>query len=246
MSYYKTINGIKYDAQLLKLAEKMTTDRGDGRISLEDAQTILKIAQDGPGITIIEKATLHYIRQHFHWTGAAAAWFEEQFAQSELFDLQELIQSAKLIFQLPGLEFDIDEKEVKLQSQLPNNHVTFEQALNTGLASFLFDANDLESPRNLVMEVHQIFRKNFASEEDWNEALTDKVQAYLNEGGRFRLLPVSLPANEDDLDFNPPENGETMRDNWVFYLYLDTLSDHGHWAIIDRTGAKPAYNYGFN
>ena len=27
---------------------------------------------------------------------------------------------------------------------------------------------------------------------------------------------------------------------------LESLSDHGHWAVVDRTGQKPTYNYGFN
>ena len=47
-------------------------------------------------------------------------------------------------------------------------------------------------------------------------------------------------------DVYPPENGESVNDNWVFMLQLPTLSDHLFWAIVDRNGVKETYNYGFN
>lgn len=39
-----------------------------------------------------------------------------------------------------------------------------------------------------------------------------------------------------------PENGETIADNWIFQLDLD---DEIIRAIIDRSGVKACYNYGF-
>ena len=44
----------------------------------------------------------------------------------------------------------------------------------------------------------------------------------------------------------PPENRESLAESWSFYLSMDALSDHLFWAIVDRSGAQPAYNYGFN
>lgn len=43
-----------------------------------------------------------------------------------------------------------------------------------------------------------------------------------------------------------PEGGESVVDNWVFRLYIPNLSDHIYWAVVDQTGARAAYNYGFN
>ena len=37
MAYYKTIDGKKYDAELIEAAEKAVAGRGDGRISMDDA-----------------------------------------------------------------------------------------------------------------------------------------------------------------------------------------------------------------
>ena len=44
-----------------------------------------------------------------------------------------------------------------------------------------------------------------------------------------------------------PERGETIFKNWIMYLWIPDYSDHGHWAVTDRSGkGRPTYNYGFN
>ena len=47
MSYYKTIDGKKYDGELIELAEKLTSINGDGRLSKIDAEKLLKAVKDG-------------------------------------------------------------------------------------------------------------------------------------------------------------------------------------------------------
>ena len=46
MGYYKTIDGKKYDGELIELAEKLTAGAGDGRISKADAEKILEAVKD--------------------------------------------------------------------------------------------------------------------------------------------------------------------------------------------------------
>ena len=41
MSYYKTIDGNKYDGGLIDLADKLTQGQGDGRLSKADAEQLL-------------------------------------------------------------------------------------------------------------------------------------------------------------------------------------------------------------
>lgn len=41
MSNYKTIDGIRYEKELLDTAEALTAGAGDGRISFEDAKALL-------------------------------------------------------------------------------------------------------------------------------------------------------------------------------------------------------------
>merc|ERR1712203_1022851 len=56
-SYYKVIDGNKYDASLLLEIEDAARD---GTISLAEAERIWKSAEDGPGVTETETATLQH------------------------------------------------------------------------------------------------------------------------------------------------------------------------------------------
>ncbi len=77
-SYYRTIKGKKYDRALLDLAESLTSGRGDGRISLQDARAILKKVKDGGEYSDTEKRTMQYIRDNFKFTESANKWFRDE------------------------------------------------------------------------------------------------------------------------------------------------------------------------
>ena len=78
MSYYKTIEGKKYDGEILELAEKLTSGSGDGRISTDDAKQLLEAVTDGNSYSDIEKDTMAYVRENFKWTDAADKWFRSE------------------------------------------------------------------------------------------------------------------------------------------------------------------------
>lgn len=78
MSYYKTINGKKMDATLLDQAQLSVDGKGDGRISTEDAVSLLNLVKDGNKFTDIERETLAYIQTSFQWTPAALEWFRKE------------------------------------------------------------------------------------------------------------------------------------------------------------------------
>lgn len=78
MAYYKTIDGKKYDGELLELAEKLTSGSGDGRLSKDDAEKLLAAVKDGNSYTDIEKDTMAYVRENYKWTDAADEWFRDE------------------------------------------------------------------------------------------------------------------------------------------------------------------------
>ncbi len=78
MSYYKTIDGKKYDGELLELAEKLTSGAGDGRISNADAEKLFDAVKDGNAYTDVEKDSMAYIRENFKWTDSADEWFRSE------------------------------------------------------------------------------------------------------------------------------------------------------------------------
>lgn len=239
-SYYKIINGIRYDRSLLELGESLTKGHGDGRISRKDAEQLWQQAQDGKGLTDTEKRTLEYLLEHLKWTETGEAWITEQLdgvLVSFEKGIQQIVQEG---FDLTGLQVDIPEALAEQQEEYGGN-VTFQQALAAALYSFLNDGSDYESPRLLVQEVHGIFPDNSPQ---WQEQLDQKLREYMRQGV-LTLIPEFDP-NDEDLDFNPPENGESIQENWVFSLSLPTFSDHIYWAIVDRAGQAATYNYGFN
>lgn len=72
-SYYKQIDGKKYDRSLLDEAEAFAAD---GQISHGEVTSLLEHAEDGPGITECEKETLKYILGKFKFTDKARAKIE--------------------------------------------------------------------------------------------------------------------------------------------------------------------------
>lgn len=78
MGYYKTIDGKKYEGELIDHAEKMTSGSGDGRISMADAEKLFEAVKDGNAYTDVEKDTMAYIRENYKWTDAADEWFRNE------------------------------------------------------------------------------------------------------------------------------------------------------------------------
>ena len=74
-TYYKQIAGVKYDKILLDLADQLMQGPGDGRISKQDAAELWQDAQDGQGVTEVERKTIQYIADNFNCTDAARMEF---------------------------------------------------------------------------------------------------------------------------------------------------------------------------
>ena len=77
---YQSIDGVKYEKELLDLAKKQTTGKGEGKLSKDEVVDLFKSASDGQGVTETEKLTLQYIRSNFEFTDAAAKDFDKAFA----------------------------------------------------------------------------------------------------------------------------------------------------------------------
>jgi len=75
VSYYKVIDGVKYDRELLELADSLAKDH---HISHEDAQKLLEAAKDGKGITQIEKDTLKHTLTTLNYTEKAAEFLKAE------------------------------------------------------------------------------------------------------------------------------------------------------------------------
>lgn len=73
---YVHIDGVKYEKELLDLAKTHTTGKGEGKLSLDEVQEIIKSAKDGVSVTDTEYATLQYIRKNFEFTDKAGHFMD--------------------------------------------------------------------------------------------------------------------------------------------------------------------------
>lgn len=70
-SYYKTIQGKKYDRELLELAESLVESAKQGKLTNGSVQELIDSAMDGNVYTEIEQQTIAYILQNQPFTEAA-------------------------------------------------------------------------------------------------------------------------------------------------------------------------------
>ncbi len=97
--YYQIINGKRYNASLIRNGEFRTRGGGDGRISVQDAQDLWRIAQDGGRVTEVEEDTLDYLLANLNWTEPARKWLQEERAQE--------VEKIKSYYQvIDGLRYD--------------------------------------------------------------------------------------------------------------------------------------------
>lgn len=83
MGNYKTIDGIRYEQELLDLAKASTEGKGEGRISYDEAKALIESAMDGNRITRTERRTLHYIFETYDLTDKAKTYMVEQLFRIE-------------------------------------------------------------------------------------------------------------------------------------------------------------------
>merc|ERR1712176_599428 len=81
-SYYKTIDGKKYDADLLREVESLAKN---GVISKPAAERIWADAEDGKGVTEIEEATLKHVLATTKFTEPAKAFLQGKLAECAKF-----------------------------------------------------------------------------------------------------------------------------------------------------------------
>jgi len=121
MSYFKTVNGKKLQASLIDQATLCVLGVGDGRISLEDAASLLSMIKDDDIYTDVERDTVEYLFENFKWTPAASEWFKNQLStwQSQKVKTITLGELSKKHFTLEDVltnEADREKRKHKLEA----------------------------------------------------------------------------------------------------------------------------------
>ena len=73
-SHYKQIDGVKYSREILDMADELMGGKGDGRISVADAEKLFAQLEKDGKYTDLEKRTIAYLRDEnssYKFTDAA-------------------------------------------------------------------------------------------------------------------------------------------------------------------------------
>jgi len=76
-SYYEEIDGLECDRSIVDACREAIAGKGDGRVSVEDAQTVFLKVADAGKVTQCERWTVRYCLTEFNWTEPAQDWIVE-------------------------------------------------------------------------------------------------------------------------------------------------------------------------
>lgn len=241
--YYRVIDGRRYDAALLAQVDTYLSNSSGNTLSEAEVRALGEAVKDANRITAVEKATLEYIRSNFPMNAKAIAWWDKNI--QILNNLAQRIYKIKENNGIPGIQVEFDDAERLRQTNFPDNKIAFEEALAKALPALLSDKSTGETPYNLVSE---IFGSSLPKAPDQKSQLMQKVREFANTG-RIGLIPQYDPEDMESwnaLPYPVPEDRELVEDNWIFASSFPDLSDHIYWVIVDRSGKKETYVYGFN
>lgn len=158
---------------------------------------------------------------------------------AERVDYQSITKQVLAEKGVENLGVRIDFKEVERQSRF-DSKIQYKEALSTALDTFIsFGIDEPETPANLVTE-------DYHHQECSQKDRDDRVKCWLNKGDSSIHI-VYRDYNTLSYDVSSrPEWGESVLANWIFHVKMPSLSDHLHWAVIDRSSHKPPYGYSFN
>ena len=249
MTYYKIIDGEKYDKGLLDLADELSQGRGDGRISTADLKQVTEAAYDGASLTDIERSTLRYIVKNYQVTEAAKDWLEQR--GPVVIDDREFRHDVYRLlaqYQIDYTDIKINPRDVEsMHRNLPTT-VGFLEALKSAVEIFLSDTKrnaPLYEVDNITSIYLGIDQRDLKDESKWAGVVLGLLKERINEG-YLSLLPVWEDLSEAERgDLDLPDIDVSSKDSWIFFLGIRT-DDHQFFAIVDRKGEKPTYIYGYN
>jgi outer membrane protein OmpA-like peptidoglycan-associated protein len=139
-SYYKKIKGKNYDRNLIELADKSVSGKGDGRISINDAKKIFSSVRDSNSYTDIEKKTIRYIRDKYKFTKEADKWFRTQirkWAASKKSTVKKTTKKKKKKFKKDQI-YDGYKPMEKLIKPIPDSGDDSRKFINWKISTFFF------------------------------------------------------------------------------------------------------------
>mmetsp|Transcript_757 Transcript_757/g.924 ORF Transcript_757/g.924 Transcript_757/m.924 type:complete len:614 (+) Transcript_757:67-1908(+) len=231
-SYYKTIAGVKYDRELLEMAEKAAAD---GQVSVKEAQDLWKAAQDGRGVTKIERRTLEYVLKDVKFTDKAA-----EYLKGELKGKDELGKSNGGYYKIvDGVKYDRELLE-QAEQAAKDGQISVGEA--RALWESALDGHGVTNTEKLTLEhVLKAFKCTKPAKEFLEkELLTVKVkpdeidESMPDAAVTAKVEPAQPEAVDEDLpDFDEDEPAAHAEEN-----QKDADTKKGGYAAIHASGFR--------
>jgi len=127
---------------------------------------------------------------------------------------------------LSASRLDASDSEIERQEGAFSSPIFFYKALKAAIHSYYNHSEDEESLLAFALEKYP----------NKKQAQAELDRLFYDDKTTLRLAKILDPA---------PPRGESVTENWIFSLAIGE-SDHIFYAIVDRNGLMPTYNYGFN
>lgn len=127
---------------------------------------------------------------------------------------------------LSASKLDASDNEIETQENAFTSKIDFYKAFRAAMHSYYDNSEDDESLLAFVLEKYP----NKA------QAQAELDRIFNDDNTTIRLVRIIDPM---------PPRAESITENWIFSLETSE-SDHIFYAIVDRMGVTPTYNYGFN
>lgn len=245
LSYYITIDGVRYDRKIIELARSLSHE-GQKAIALAGARKIAAAICDGQGITEVERRSFDYVANTFSFESAAQSWLDRHGPEPRQSYLLRIITDRLRAANLNALRIEAFSKDIgQMNCRFPGP-ISFADALERAISDIL-TRNDRDTPRyelSIILEnVFKLTPEDFRTPEAYQRTLALFLRERL-ERGALRLLPIYEDLSETEQTFPIPDNRESSSLYWVFYLKIET-DDHQFWTVVDRQTGKTT-TYGIN
>jgi hypothetical protein len=198
MTYYRIINGIRYERTLLESAALY--EKSGNRISEPEIKRLYHQAFDKGSITDVEERTLLYIARNFKLTENARVWLHETLNFKVPNEVELGIKNMRKRFGLNNMAVDISPAIVDQYEQ--NSIRSFESALFDAIEALIHGGVNVLSLQGIVGRVEPTATDQRAL-----------LLSYLNRGRLYLLSPEEDKRSAmayDEPDFNDFSNF------WVF------------------------------
>ena len=187
-SYYKVIDGEKYDRELLEKAEEISTIQDNGKINIEGANKLWKYALDNDKVTKIEIKTLEYIYNNMDCTDKAKNFLKKQILKNDKIKIKETEKKDE-IEEKDIVEIEGEEDEVEFDEDVDEDVEIAEEEGD--------EKEDIESDEDFQRRIKTMSKKERKKAEKDRKKLLKEIEREKKGDVIWRYFPLQAKVLKD-------------------------------------------------